>query len=238
MQTMDKGKSGENSEMPRAERALQEIRKDILSMAFAPGEPVSERALEERYGMSRTPIRAALAALTAEGLIVRDPRRGYMIAPIDLQEIHDLFEFREELEDTAIRLACRRAKPEDLAALRRTVERGRTDFKVEDWMASGLDVHVELAALSGNPFLRDAVHSAVGRALRLRWLLASDEAQRETAYQEHSELLDLIAKGDEDEAARKVRLHTRAVRDQILAAVEGARRFLGARGVVDQNSGL
>ena len=104
-------------------------------------------------------------------------------------------------------------------------------------MASGLDVHVELAALSGNPFLRDAVHSAVGRALRLRWLLASDEAQRETAYQEHSELLDLIAKGDEDEAARKVRLHTRAVRDQILAAVEGARRFLGARGVVDQNSG-
>ena len=81
----DKGKSGENSEMPRAERALQEIRKDILSMAFAPGEPVSERALEERYGMSRTPIRAALAALTAEGLIVRDPRRGYMIAPIDLR---------------------------------------------------------------------------------------------------------------------------------------------------------
>ncbi|WOI33476.1 GntR family transcriptional regulator [Tritonibacter scottomollicae] len=236
MRTMTSDKVTGKEELPRTERALQEIRRDILSMAFAPGEPVSERALEERYGMSRTPIRAALAALIGEGLIVRDPRRGYMIAPIDLQEIHDLFEFREELEDTAVRLACRRARPEDLDALRRTVERGRTDFEVEDWMASGLDVHVELAALSGNPFLRDAVHAAVGRALRLRWLLASDKTQRDAAFKEHSEILDLVAAGDEDEAARKIRLHTQAVRDQILAAVEGARRFLGTRGVVDQTS--
>ncbi|AWI86635.1 GntR family transcriptional regulator (plasmid) [Alloyangia pacifica] len=234
---MKTDKAADSAALPQAERALQDIRKDILSMAFAPGEAVSERALQDRYGMSRTPIRAALAALTAEGLVDRDPRGGYMIAPIDLQEIRDLFEFREELEDTAVRLACRRASPEALAALRATVDRGRTDFRVEDWLASGLDVHVELAALSGNPFLRDAVRAAVGRALRLRWLLASDAAQRETAWQEHSEILDLVAAGDEDAAARKVRLHTRAVRDQILEAVEGARRFLGTRGVVDHKRG-
>ena len=56
MQTMDKGKSGENSEMPRAERALQEIRRDILSMAFAPGEPVSERALEEHRDLGQSAV--------------------------------------------------------------------------------------------------------------------------------------------------------------------------------------
>ena len=237
MQTMDATDAGDTAALPQAERALQDIRRDVLSMAFAPGEPVSERALQDRYHMSRTPIRAALAALSAEGLVDRDPRGGYLIAPIDLTEIRDLFEFREELEDTAVRLACRRAQAEDLAALRQTIDRGRTDFRVEDWMASGLDVHVELAALSGNPFLRDAVRAAVGRALRLRWLLASDAAQRETAWQEHTEILDLVAAGQEDAAARQIRLHTRAVRDQILDAVEGARRFLGTRGVVDHKQG-
>lgn len=218
---------------PRGDQALQMLRTEILSMAFAPGEAVSERFLQDRYGVSRTPIRQALAVLVQEGLIHRGGRGGYEVAPIDLQEIRELFEFREEVEDDAVRLACRRATEEDLARLRATVDRGRGDIDAEDWLAQGLDIHVELAALSGNAFLRDAVRNAVSRALRLRWLLASDPALRETAWTEHCEILAHVAARDEDAAAEAVRLHTRAVRDQILTAVAQARRFLGTRGLVD-----
>lgn len=221
---------------PRGDQALRALRQEILSMALAPGEVVSERFLQDRYGVSRTPIRQALAVLVQEGLINRGVRGGYEVAPIDLQEIRELFEFREEVEDDAVRLACRRATQEELARLRATVDRGRADIDPEEWLAQGLDIHVELAALSGNTFLRDAVQNAVARALRLRWLLASDPALRETAWTEHCEILDYVAARDEDAAAEAVRLHTRAVRDQILEAVGQARRFLGTRGIVDNQN--
>ncbi|QOL80146.1 GntR family transcriptional regulator [Pseudooceanicola spongiae] len=221
---------------PRGDQALLLLRQEILSMTFAPGEAVSERFLQDRYGVSRTPIRQALAMLVQQGLINRGARGGYEVAPIDIQEIHALFEYREEVEDDAVRLASRRASPEGLAALRATVDRGRADIDPEEWLAQGLDIHVELAALSGNVFLRDAVQNAVARALRLRWLLASDPAQRETAWTEHCAILDHVAARNEEAAAEAVRLHTRAVRDQILVAVGNAKRFLGTRGIVDSTA--
>lgn len=233
MQAMTTDEGAQQAALPQEQRALRNIRRNILSMDFAPGEPVSERSLQDRYGMSRTPIRAALATLVAEGLVQRASRGSYIVAPIDLQEIRDLFEYREELEAVSVRLACRGLDPGALATLRQTVDRGRTDFRAEDWLASGLDVHVELAGLSGNPFLRDAVRSAVGRALRLRWLLASDPEQRDTAWQEHTRVLDLIEGGNADAAEREIRAHTRHVRDQILDAVGRARSVLGTRSVVD-----
>lgn len=221
---------------PRGDQTLLLLRQDILSMTFAPGEAVSERFLQDRYGVSRTPIRQALATLVQQGLINRGARGGYEVAPIDIQEIQALFEYREEVEDDAVRLACRRASAAGLAALRATVDRGRGDIDAEEWLAQGLDIHVEMASLSGNVFLRDAVQNAVSRALRLRWLLASNPAQRETAWSEHCAILDHIAARDEEAAAAAVRLHTRAVRDQILVAVGDARRFLGTRGIVDSTA--
>lgn len=234
MHTMNADQTSTLQEPTQADRLLLEIRKEILSMVLAPGEPVSERLIQKRYGMSRTPIRAALATLVAEGLVNRTPNGGYVISPIDLDEIRHLFEYREEVEAIAVRLACRRASPQELAALRKTVDRGRDAFEPEDWLAAGHDVHVELAALSGNPFLRDAVRTAVGGALRLRWLPVSNPDQREAAWVEHTQILDAVIAGDEEEAVRRVQMHTRNIRDQILEAVETARRFLGARGIVER----
>lgn len=161
-------------DQPLAMRALSRMRGDILSLKLAPGEVTSERALEQLYGVSRTPIREALKALIGEGLVVR-AERGYAIAPFDLDQLEEIFEYRETVEDAAVRLACQRRTDEALDAIRETIDRGLSEFTPDSWFEAGLDFHVQLAALSGNRFLRDGVQDAVNRTIRARWLVASSE---------------------------------------------------------------
>ena len=218
----------ERAEQPLGDRMLSRIRADILSLKLAPGEVISERALQASYGASRTPIRQALIQLIREGLIVRTTR-GYAVAPFDLEELDESFEYRELIEDAAVRLACARAQPGDLDAIQATIDRGLTDFTPESWFEIGLDVHVRLAELSGNRFLRDAVQDVIARTMRVRWLVANTAEGREAAYRDHSEIVSLVREGKADAAAQALRLHGRVVQRQVYDAIDGTRRFLGAR---------
>ena len=226
----------ERAERSLGDRVLSRIRADILLMKLAPGEAVAERALERVYGASRTPIREALAQLIREGLVVRTPR-GHAVAPFDINELDESFEYRELIEDAAIRLACARAKPAELDAMQATIDRGLTDFTPESWFEAGLDVHVRLSALSGNRFLRDAVQDIVTRTMRVRWLAASKREGREAAHREHSEILRLVRAGDVEAAAAALREHGRDVRRQALEAIDESRRYLGARSFAGERLG-
>lgn len=226
----------ERPERSLGDRVLSRIRGDILQLKLAPGEAIAERTLERSYGASRTPIREALARLIREGLIVRTTR-GYAVAPFDLKELDESFEYRELIENVAIRLACARAEPADLDALQETIDRGLTEFTPDSWFEIGLDVHVQLAALSGNRFLRDAVQDIITRTMRIRWLVANTVEGREAAHREHSEIVRLVRAGDADAAAAALRHHGREVRRQALAAIDESRRFLGARSFVGEKSG-
>lgn len=216
-------------EEPLAMRALSRMRGDILSLQLAPGEVTSERALEQLYGVSRTPIREALKALIREGLVVR-AERGYAIAPFDLDQLEEIFEYREIVEDAAVRLACQRRTEDALDAIHTTIDRGLSEFTPDSWFEAGLDFHVQLAALSGNRFLSEGVQDAVNRTIRARWLVASSEASRIEAHREHSEIIELVRERREDDAAEAVRRHGREVHRQIVEALEASRRLFGARG--------
>ena len=65
------------------------LRAAILSLELAPGERLTERGLEASFDASRTPVRAALGRLDAEGLVQRDGR-GWIVSPIDLAESDEL----------------------------------------------------------------------------------------------------------------------------------------------------
>jgi DNA-binding GntR family transcriptional regulator len=204
------------------------LRDAILGLELGPGERLSERALETRFRLSRTPVRAALLRLEGEELVRRDGR-GWIVAPIDLGEITALAEFREPLECAAVRLACTRAELADLDAIAAMME-GEEDRRREDWHRIGTDFHVEIARLSGNPFFAKAVASAMTRLARPRWLELRSDESREAAFAEHRRILDAVRRNDPDEAARAAALHIRATRDRLLASLAADRRGLRARG--------
>lgn len=208
-----------------------QLREMILSLDIGPGERLTERWLEMRFQGSRTPVRAALIRLEAEGLVQRDGR-NWIVAPIDLDEIAALAEFREPLEITAVRLAAMRAAEAELAAIEAMLDACQPGVPREEWHKVGTDFHVEIARLSGNPFLVRAIEGVMTRLSRPRWLEVWTEPSREQAWAEHRRILGFIRAKQPDAAAREAGLHVRDTRDRLLRSLNDDRRGLRARGVM------
>jgi uncharacterized protein (TIGR02421 family) len=96
-----------------------------MTYQFKPGERINEVALARRLEVSRTPLREALNRLAAEGFLTMVPNRGFVGRMLDATEIYQLYEFRCEIEETIIRLACERATEEELLDLEHFVELSR-----------------------------------------------------------------------------------------------------------------
>jgi DNA-binding GntR family transcriptional regulator len=206
-----------------------QLREMILSLDLTPGERLTERWLEGHFAGSRTPIRAALARLEGEDLVRRDGR-NWIVAPIDLGELEQLSEFREPLETTAVRLACARASEADLAAIEEMLDACQSGAPREEWHRVGTDFHVEIARVSGNPFIVKAIESVMTRLSRARWLEVWTEPSREQAWAEHRRILAFIRRNEPDEAAREAADHIRDTRNRLLHSLNDDRRALRARG--------
>ena len=113
------------SQMRQVETQLRDM---ILGLELGPGERLTERWIEAQFEASRTPIRAALLRLEAEGLICREGR-GWTVSPINLSEIEQIGVYREALEIAALKLTCAledRSGEPTAAELLRTADRERT----------------------------------------------------------------------------------------------------------------
>ena len=89
--------------------AFEMLRADIVSCRIAPGSSVSEAELAERYGSARRRSARALVRLSERGWVQALPRRGYLVKPITLRDIGEIFELRRMIEPAAARLAAGRA---------------------------------------------------------------------------------------------------------------------------------
>ncbi len=92
-------------------KALLHLRQAILDGDFSPGERMSELPLVQRLGVSRTPLRLALAELEKEGLLRRLPGGGYVVQQFTQSDVRDAIELRGVLEGTAARFAAERGVP-------------------------------------------------------------------------------------------------------------------------------
>jgi DNA-binding GntR family transcriptional regulator len=90
------------------ERVCEVLRERILSGQLRPGERILEVPLAEQLGLSRGPIREALRVLVAEGLVVRQPRLGAIVVPIDERSADEVYSLRVALETFAVRRAFER----------------------------------------------------------------------------------------------------------------------------------
>jgi len=229
MSSLEKEEPAGAHDMSQALLIHDQLRQMILSLDLGPGERLTERWLESQFQSSRTPIRAALMRLEGEGLVQRDGR-NWAVAPIDLGEIEALAEYREPLEVTAVRLACQRASEADLDAVAEMLNACRGEVPREEWHKAGTDFHVEIARLSGNPFLAKAIEGVMTRLSRARWLEVWTETSREQAWSEHRRILGFIRGKQAEDAAREASAHVRDTRDRLLHSLNADRRGLRARG--------
>jgi GntR family transcriptional regulator, vanillate catabolism transcriptional regulator len=149
-------------------RALLRLRELILRGEFAPGERMSELRLVKTLGVSRTPLRLALAALEHEGLLLSLSSRGYIVREFSQADISDAIELRGVLEGTAARFAAERgATPEAIADLREicdTIEEmvHRADYEsFERFVDLNERFHAGILRMAGSPMLDRALDGII-----------------------------------------------------------------------------
>jgi DNA-binding GntR family transcriptional regulator len=206
------------------------LRAAILSLDLTPGQRLSERGLEPEFGASRTPIRAALMRLESEGLVQREGK-NWMVTPLNLDEIRALYEYREALEAATTRLASARAARDDLEALAELASSAQTGETPEHSLEAGTSFHLELARLSGNLFLEDAMRGVLTRLYRTRWLEVQSAESRDRVRAEHSAIATALLAVDPAGAELATLQHLRGTDERLRNSVAADRLRLRATGI-------
>ena len=149
-------------------RALAGLRDLVFSGAYPPGERLSEVELAARLGLSRTPVRSALARLGQEGLLAAIPSGGWAVRAFSEADVADAIELRGVLEGTAARLAAERgAPPARLAAAQALLGEidallapGVERADVEAYRGLNAAFHAQLAELPGSRILAAEIERA------------------------------------------------------------------------------
>lgn len=200
------------------DEAVAALRRAILAGDLRPGQKLSVPALALRLGVSRSPVREAVLALTAEGLAVESPRRGVVVAELGPKEAHEIHEARGPLEGFAARLAAERAPAglatqldAILAAQAKAVAAGDED----GFFRTNAEFHAAIAAACGNAELHRLLASLEGRmALALRHV-AAQPGHRDSALAEHRAVAAAIRARDGEAAEAAMRAHLAATRARV-----------------------
>lgn len=192
-----------------AEKAYQAIKEAILRQEIAPGQPLYEVPLAEKLGISRTPVRAAIARLEREELLKRMPNWGVIVPPVELKDVHDVFELREILEVKALQKAFDRVDPEQLARYRSSFESMLADPEIQmaDAILADEEFHMFIAQIGGNRWIIRTMEQVLQRTLMMRAISTSRAGRPQETFLEHIHLIDLWLRGDLDAAITVLKGH-------------------------------
>lgn len=194
------------------EQVYRSLKEDILSARVGRDELLLEQTLAERYGVSKTPVREALRLLVHDGILLVLPRKGYMVRPVGLQDVVEVFEMRRIIEPALCAEAARRRTPDHIVLMRECVELERrlADPSLDE-MEQSLRLHRLIAAASGNTRGITMVGSLMDEAARLPWLVpVLKPGPGRPGVEEHVRLVDAIEAGDAEEASRTMAEHLEA----------------------------
>lgn len=230
---------------PATHTVLMRLREMIVTGKIAPDTKLRAEALATALDVSRTPIRSALAVLSAEGLVNYSVNRGYTVRPVTIGDVFDSIEVRATLEAIAARATVDRGwEPDALRQLtalveqaRAIVDRGEWSEQIEyDWYELNRQFHRSILVASRNEVLRNAVrmtliYPILGDAARLcpgiaacvpprfRQVPATPPAHIMESQAEHEAVLAALKREDADGAQRLMSSHVLATRHRLKAIV-------------------
>ncbi len=215
------------------------LRNRIFDGVIAPGSHLMEISLANELGVSRTPVRGAMARLADEGLLVYLPNKGFQVRRFNAKDVYDAFSVRATLEGMGCRIVGERGL--DGPALERLVAMlaeqhevlradGWSDERAMRWHDLNLEFHRKLLALADNRWLAEAVRRACQLPIifdsnlrphnRDASTLLYQRGQVEQALKEHRQIVESLSRQEAGEAEAVMREHIIANRDLLV-------RYLG-----------
>ncbi|MDR1634210.1 MAG: GntR family transcriptional regulator [Bifidobacteriaceae bacterium] len=207
------------------------IRGLLLNGNLQAGDRISVDGLARQFGVSPTPVREALARIEASGLVVREPMRGYKVAPaMSRTDLEELMDARILIEPYNAEVACRLG-PEglvrDLEAVLGVMANaplgpGFEQYRV--FLESDQNFHKLIGRAAGNAYLARAVEGFGGHLRRFSLFGVNGVADALTALAEHRLILEAMKQRRPEEAASAMRDHLKGVRERALVEFDIQRR--------------
>jgi GntR family transcriptional regulator, rspAB operon transcriptional repressor len=199
------------------EDVYKQIRAAIVERTLEPGARVTESALAQLLGVSKTPVREALVRLREVGLVRADGRRGVRVVDLSATALDDAYEVREALELSGIARAARNQDEESLRAIETAsansiaaAEQGDAESFAR-WDAM---FHLQLAGLSGNEHLLKLLRDTLDLIAAIRQGRASQLDASQSCAAAHAEILEALRRRDPEESVRRLRRHIREGRER------------------------
>jgi DNA-binding GntR family transcriptional regulator len=215
-----------------AEIALQQIRTSIVEGTLPLGSALSEGQLATSLGISKTPVREALAQLRMEGLVTIVPQSGTFVFTPSAAEVSEICEFRQTLETAALRLSIagnRLRLIDGLAEVCVGMNKAHAAGDESTYLQLDGAYHELFFANAGNRYLADAYARLMPKVKALRTHLAA-RPEHTQCYEEHMQILGAIRRRKEREyidilRRHIVRIHSTYTRNIEDAAAASPRSF-------------
>jgi DNA-binding GntR family transcriptional regulator len=210
-----------------AEEAYGVLRDCIFSQQFPCGEQLDLSSIEEQLGISRTPIKAAVDRLAAEGLVEIVPRRGTYVTDPSLKTIDNAFRVREVLEAYAVANSVEHMTDEQLQQLAEIVSQMHRIIEAKDpatmylnYTAADHDFHALIVEGADNDVLSDLCGRVVTRVQLARVRYARSGIDLEQLTEEHQNILAALQARDAEVAEALMREHLRKARAAMPTAAQ------------------
>ncbi len=198
-----------------SQSAYEALRKSILDMdVYASNDDLrlDEKRLAAALGVSRTPVREALARLEHEGLVRIVPRRGVYVVRKSKAEVIEMITVWAALESMAARLVCERASEEEIEGLRALFSEfqdGAPRFRLNEYSVANLRFHQRIIELGHSPLILSMANGLLMHVRAIRGHTIGEEDRVERSMADHMHIIEALE-------AREAALAERLVRDHAL----------------------
>ena len=186
------------------------LRSMIIEGVLTPGEKVPEKALCEKLGVSRTPMREALKVLAADGLLNLEPNKGARVRVITAEDLEEVFPLMGALESLAGELACKNISDEQIAEIAAEHKQMLVEFHNENmpsYFKHNERIHQLIMSAAANTTLTDMYRTLSLRIRSGRYIANMSPSRWQQAVDEHEEMLAALIKRDGSELGSILKRH-------------------------------
>ncbi|MEX0280901.1 MAG: GntR family transcriptional regulator [Arenibacterium sp.] len=181
------------------ELALDHLRDSIVDGSLKMGQVLSERKISEELGVSKSPVREALAQLRDEGLVSIEPQKGARVFSLSEPEVAQICDFRQAIETAAFELALKRdpqGLADDMQRVVKDMERERTRGNEKGYLSLDTTFHQLIFEHAQNDYLEASYTRYIGKIAALRTHLAKLPQHTDLSFNEHKEIAKAVGEGD------------------------------------------
>jgi DNA-binding GntR family transcriptional regulator len=179
---------------------------------------LDERQLAQDFGVSRTPVREAMAQLEREGFVRSVPRRGIYVVRKTKSEVIEMITAWAALESMAARLITENTLDADIASLRRmfsTFEDGKLRAHLDEYSEANIEFHQTIIRMSGNSVLISLAENLFTHMRMIRRKTIGEKDRVEKSIRDHMNLIEAVEARDTARAEELVRTHALGLADHV-----------------------